>query len=265
MSHPDYGAVASYMPAPPTPVSRSRPFDGAPKQLPPRIHSTTAMPKHHRDRINSITSSSSIASSGVMSSVTSTLSANISFPDGTSTISAATADAFGMGMTAMGTGTDADEDEGPSSSTSPKSRSGPRRAIAARVFECTFPGCTKAYTQLHNLKSHERTGHMPIQKPKPFHCFISGCTKAFSQRKSLALHIRTSHKEYKFKPFKCMQPGCQKAYTQLHNLRTHEKAVHMLDLSKKRIRNPVSNTGEVGGSGEGLSSVMTGSSSGSGS
>lgn len=155
--------------------------------------------------------------------------------------------------------------EEPSSPSTPKPRPGghPRKAIAARVFECSYPGCTKAYTQLHNLKSHERTGHTPVQKPKPFHCIIAGCTKAFSQRKSLALHIRASHKEYKFKPFKCVQPGCQKAYTQLHNLRTHEKAVHLLDLSRKRIRNPVPNTGDVespggpGGSDGGYNGSMT--------
>ncbi|OAQ25972.1 hypothetical protein K457DRAFT_58182, partial [Linnemannia elongata AG-77] len=79
------------------------------------------------------------------------------------------------------------------------------------------------YTQLHNLKSHERTGHTPIIKLKPFHCIIEGCSKAFSQRKSLATHIKTAHVDFKFKPFKCTQDGCTKAYTQLHNLRTHEK------------------------------------------
>ncbi|KAG0372670.1 hypothetical protein BGX24_012742 [Mortierella sp. AD032] len=151
------------------------------------------------------------------------------------------------------------------SPTTGKPRPGghPRSAVAARVFECSFPGCNKAYTQLHNLKSHERTGHTPIQKPRPFLCIIPGCTKAFSQRKSLASHIRASHKEYKFKPFKCSQQGCDKSYTQLHNLRTHEKTVHMLDLSRKRIRNPVPYSGpgsDAGGSGGGLKMEGDGSS-----
>ncbi|KAG0199815.1 hypothetical protein BGX28_006988, partial [Mortierella sp. GBA30] len=211
-----------------------------------------------RTRTNSVNSSSSIASTGVMSSITSSLGAtNISLSDApSSSINAVQSDSS-MDTTVVGT-SDGDHSghlnditRSSSSSTNPaKSRPGghPRKAVAARVFECSYPGCTKAYTQLHNLKSHERTGHTPIQKPKPFLCIISGCTKAFSQRKSLAAHIRASHKEYKFKPFKCSQPGCQKAYTQLHNLRTHEKTVHMLDLSKKRIRNPIPNTGDAGGS-----------------
>ncbi|GJJ71403.1 hypothetical protein EMPS_03753 [Entomortierella parvispora] len=113
-----------------------------------------------------------------------------------------------------------------------------RKQTAIRNFACSFPGCPKAYTQLHNLKSHERTGHTPVTKPKPFLCIIPGCPKAFSQRKSLAIHIKANHKEYRYKPFKCGQAGCPKAYTQLHNLRTHEKTVHSLDLSRKRIRIP---------------------------
>jgi len=244
MEHPDYGAVASYMPAPSAPASKPRASEATPRP-PQRMSSTSSVQKQHRERTSSINSMSSIASNGVMSSITSTFgAANISYPDGSQSISAATTGASGIGMTVMGT----DMSEEPSSPSTPKPRPGghPRKAIAARVFECSYLGCTKAYTQLHNLKSHERTGHTPVQKPKPFHCIIAGCTKAFSQRKSLALHIRASHKEYKFKPFKCVQPGCQKAYTQLHNLRTHEKAVHLLDLSRKRIRNPVPNTGDVG-------------------
>ncbi|KAG0215580.1 hypothetical protein BGX33_001083 [Mortierella sp. NVP41] len=240
--------------------------------------------KKRRTRTSSMTSSSSIASSGIMSSITSTLGAtNISsFTDSPSGINSAQhhhhhhssssvpnlsvppsilggpdfsneSGAGGSGNMAFhglaaATGSNAGSSTA-SSPTSGKPRPGghPRTAVAARVFECSFPGCNKAYTQLHNLKSHERTGHTPIQKPRPFLCIIPGCTKAFSQRKSLALHIRASHKEYKFKPFKCSQQGCDKSYTQLHNLRTHEKTVHMLDLSRKRIRNPLPYPGTEGG------------------
>ncbi|KAF9938058.1 hypothetical protein BGZ65_000509, partial [Modicella reniformis] len=51
----------------------------------------------------------------------------------------------------------------------------------------------------------------------------------------------TAHADFKFKPFKCSQLGCTKAYTQLHNLRTHEKTVHLVDLSRKRVKNPNNN------------------------
>ncbi|KAI1317313.1 hypothetical protein EDD11_008682 [Mortierella claussenii] len=264
ISHPDYGAVASYVHTPSTFLSKSRsPGGGQTRQPPQRTISAGGQivpnQKHHRTRTSSLNSSSSIASSGIVSSITSTLGAtNISYSDSSPSISVAAGNAPTTEMTTIGTGMDDDtamatggSSSLPSMDSKPRPGGHPRKAIAARVFECSFPGCNKAYTQLHNLKSHERTGHTPIQKPKPFLCIISGCTKAFSQRKSLALHIRASHKEYKFKPFKCSQFGCQKAYTQLHNLRTHEKTVHALDLSRKRIRNPTPNTGNInmGGSG----------------
>lgn len=168
---------------------------------------------------------SSVTSNGVLSLTTSFGAASI-----------------GAGLSAEQVLEDEEEDEDSDSPTTiqmrPRSNTIPRKAVAARVFGCSVPGCTKAYTQLHNLKSHERTGHTPVIKLKPFHCIVEGCTKAFSQRKSLALHIKTAHVDFKFKPFKCSQPGCNKAYTQLHNLRTHEKTVHLVDLSRKRVKNP---------------------------
>jgi hypothetical protein len=192
----------------------------------------------NRTRTNSVNSTSSISSSGVLTNLASTFgSATISGTELASTPEEYSRQLF-------------DDEEDSDSPTTiqmrPRCNTVPRKAIAARVFECSVPGCTKAYTQLHNLKSHERTGHTPIIKLKPFHCIIEGCTKAFSQRKSLATHIKTAHVDFKFKPFKCTQDGCTKAYTQLHNLRTHEKTVHMVDLSRKRIKNPMMMGGHHG-------------------
>ncbi|ORZ21888.1 hypothetical protein BCR41DRAFT_350180 [Lobosporangium transversale] len=182
----------------------------------------------YRTRTNSVNStSSSVASSGVLSLTTALDSASF----GTVVDAALTAPPQMQ----------SEEEDSDSPTTilmRPRTNAIPRKAIAARVFECSVPGCAKAYTQLHNLKSHERTGHTPVIKLKPFHCIVEGCCKAFSQRKSLALHIKTAHADFKFKPFKCTQGGCTKAYTQLHNLRTHEKTVHLVDLSRKRIKNP---------------------------
>ncbi|KAF9180321.1 hypothetical protein BGZ50_006299, partial [Haplosporangium sp. Z 11] len=264
MSHTEYGTVVSYMPAPTT-VMNNKQRTGASRQRPMSMHSQPTAPKF-RTRTNSATSSTSITSSGILSSLSTALgAASLSFPDSPTSINAAQDNCSNMATTVIGmdaADAGSTENSTPSDtgmSTKPRPGGHPRKAVAARVFECSFPGCTKAYTQLHNLKSHERTGHTPVQKPKPFLCIISGCTKAFSQRKSLALHIRTSHKEFKFKPFKCLQPGCQKAYTQLHNLRTHEKTVHLLDLSRKRIRIP---TLHSEGSSHNTAMPRTGSSSG---
>ncbi|KAG0304400.1 hypothetical protein BGZ97_001521 [Linnemannia gamsii] len=242
MSHLDYNRVTPSMPSMSSTAGNS---SASSRYGPMRATHTKSRPPSvsslrdfgNRTRTNSVNSTSSISSSGVLSSLATTLgSATIGGTELTATPEEYSRQLFD------------DEEEDSDSPTTiqmrPRCNTVPRKAIAARVFECSVPGCTKAYTQLHNLKSHERTGHTPIIKLKPFHCIIEGCSKAFSQRKSLATHIKTAHVDFKFKPFKCSQDGCTKAYTQLHNLRTHEKTVHMVDLSRKRIKNPM-----MGGSG----------------
>ncbi|KAF9925162.1 hypothetical protein FBU30_004996 [Linnemannia zychae] len=309
VSHPSYDAVAHVSSPTTTPINKnSATIAGTAMRPIPLPRSQSAynesnqikLPKKRRTRTSSMTSSSSIASNGIMNSITSTLgSTNISFTDSPSgshpqsqyqhqhqnqhhhhnnnlpglsiiggsndgmEFSNGPTDGSPNSIALTGLSIVTGSTSGSPTTTSPTSgklRTGghPRSAIAARVFECSFPGCNKAYTQLHNLKSHERTGHTPVQKPRPFLCIIPGCTKAFSQRKSLALHIRASHKEYKFKPFKCSQQGCDKSYTQLHNLRTHEKTVHMLDLSRKRIRNPIPYTGPGSNIGVGVGGMVSG-------
>ncbi|KAG0219647.1 hypothetical protein BGX33_001819 [Mortierella sp. NVP41] len=236
MSHLDYNRVAPSMSSISStngsnPSSRYGPMRAShPKSRPPSVSSLRDFGS--RTRANSVNSTSSISSSGVLTNLATTL--------GSTTIGGSELSATPEEYERQLFNEEEEDSDSPTTiQMRPRSNAVPRKAIAARVFECSVPGCTKAYTQLHNLKSHERTGHTPIIKLKPFHCIIEGCSKAFSQRKSLATHIKTAHVDFKFKPFKCSQDGCQKAYTQLHNLRTHEKTVHMVDLSRKRIKNPM--------------------------
>ncbi|KAF9166107.1 hypothetical protein DFQ26_008696 [Actinomortierella ambigua] len=226
-------------------------------------------PRRHRHSTNSMPSRARNSSETSLSSTTSSSAPGSFLPSFPGSLGAPTG---AVGFAIPEEGSDASSSQ-PSSSQSPslsyKDKDGkdsmnsiPRKAMAARIFECSFEGCNKAYTQLHNLKSHERTGHAPVAKYRPFLCIIEGCTKAFSQRKSLAMHIKTAHEDFKFKPFKCTQPGCEKAYTQLHNLRTHEKSVHHLDLSRKRIKHPPSAASAVATNSSlnvtaGVNSVMT--------
>lgn len=51
--------------------------------------------------------------------------------------------------------------------------------------QCTYDGCDKAFTQLGNLKTHEKI-HWPV---KPFMCAFPNCGKGFTQRGNLKVNI----------------------------------------------------------------------------
>ncbi|KAF9955499.1 hypothetical protein BGZ72_003665 [Mortierella alpina] len=84
---------------------------------------------------------------------------------------------------------------------------------------CRFDGCDRAFSQLGNLKTHERkhTGERPYKCPHP------DCDKTFTQLGNLKTHERI-HDEVK--PFMCRLPGCGKTFSQLGNLKTHTTKMH---------------------------------------
>ncbi|KAI5820001.1 hypothetical protein BZA77DRAFT_125356 [Pyronema omphalodes] len=131
-------------------------------------------------------------------------------------------------------------------------------------YECTVPGCAKAFFQRTHLDIHSRahTGD------KPFHCSEAGCGQRFSQLGNLKTHERrhTGEKPYSCdicgkrfaqrgnvrahkivhqgaKPFICKLDNCLKQFTQLGNLKSHQNKFHtqaLRELTEKfmSIRDP---------------------------
>jgi uncharacterized Zn-finger protein len=79
------------------------------------------------------------------------------------------------------------------------------------VYPCLHPSCSKTFTRLYNLKSHQRTH----QDERPFKCSV--CPLAFSRNHDLKRHVKI---HVVVKPYVCK--GCDKAFSRMDALKRHK-------------------------------------------
>ena len=99
-----------------------------------------------------------------------------------------------------------------------------------RPYQCTYPGCSKAYTKPSRLQEHQRshTGEVgrrsepsdlfssPLQRP--FVC--DTCQKSYLRETHLQAHVR-SHQPESARPLKCQFQDCQRRFWTSQHLRVH--------------------------------------------
>nr|GAT57901.1 transcriptional factor IIIa [Mycena chlorophos] len=116
-------------------------------------------------------------------------------------------------------------------------------------YQCTHPGCLKAYSKPSRLEEHERshTGDRPFscdtcsktflreshlhahsrshlpESDRPFVCGEQGCTKRFWTAQHLRVHTDWHNGA---KPFVCPEDDCGESFAKNHQLRSHRATAH---------------------------------------
>ncbi|KAI8611976.1 hypothetical protein BC830DRAFT_1171447 [Chytriomyces sp. MP71] len=95
-----------------------------------------------------------------------------------------------------------------------------------RPYKCTYPGCSRAFSQPSNLRTHivSHTGE------RKYKCSEPGCFHSYTTSNRLKVHVREHTGE---RPYKCGAVGCDYSAKQACSLRQHK--VRHLPFEQKKV------------------------------
>ncbi|CAH8632550.1 unnamed protein product, partial [Schistosoma rodhaini] len=114
-------------------------------------------------------------------------------------------------------------------------------------ISCDAPNCSMRYFSEEDLKRHKFSQHSSADKdPRRRHtCTFPGCSRSYSELNKLKEHLRTHTGE---RPYVCRKPGCGATFARLSGVKSHEIThVYVRKRSKRLAQYPISMIGNIFG------------------
>ncbi|VDP87315.1 unnamed protein product [Schistosoma mattheei] len=112
---------------------------------------------------------------------------------------------------------------------------------------CDEPNCKVKCFSEEDLKRHKLSQHSSVDNhPRRRHvCTFPGCSRSYSELNRLEEHLRTHSGE---RPYVCRKPGCGATFARLSGVKSHELThVYVRKSSKRLAQYPVTMVGNIFG------------------
>ncbi|CAH8611387.1 unnamed protein product [Schistosoma bovis] len=114
-------------------------------------------------------------------------------------------------------------------------------------ISCDTPNCNVKCFSEEDLKRHKLSQHSSVDKDsrRRHACTFPGCSRSYSELNRLEEHLRTHSGE---RPYVCRKPGCGATFARLSGVKSHELThVYVRKSSKRLAQYPITMVGNIFG------------------
>ncbi|KAH9581177.1 hypothetical protein MS3_00008394 [Schistosoma haematobium] len=114
-------------------------------------------------------------------------------------------------------------------------------------ISCDTPKCNVKCFSEEDLKRHKLSQHSSVDKDsrRRHACTFPGCSRSYSELNRLEEHLRTHSGE---RPYVCRKPGCGATFARLSGVKSHELThVYVRKSSKRLAQYPITMVGNIFG------------------